>query len=140
MQENRCREASREYETAFQLESPDFTLNYNRAAAFECLKQPLKAMEVLQTALAQNPGAPANHALMGMVEAEAGKWQEGLSALDKAQQLDANYAPTYAYRGAVLMGLRQPELAEKEFEKCLRLDPNNTIARRGWTSLHPQGS
>ena len=140
MHENRCREASREYEAAFQLGSPDFTLNYNRAAALECMKQPLKAMEVLQVAIAQKPNAAANHALMGMVEAEAGKWQEGLSSLDKAQQLDANYALTYAYRGAVLTSLRQPELAEKEFEKCLRLDPNNAIARRGWNALHPEGS
>jgi tetratricopeptide (TPR) repeat protein len=140
MHENRCREASREYEAAYQLASPDFTLNYNRAAAFECIQQPLRAIEVLQDAISQNPRAAANHALMGMVLAERGKWQEGLDSLDKAQQLDANYAPTYAYRGAVLVSLRQPELAAKEFEKCLRLDPNNAMARRGWAALHPEGS
>jgi len=139
MHEQRCHEAAKEYEAAYALTSPDFTLKYNLAAAYECIKQPARAIAFLKDAISENPSAAPNHALMGMVQAETGKWEEGLAELKQAEQLDPNYARTYAYRGVILATLRQNELASREFEKCLQLDPNNQIARRGWNALNPDG-
>ncbi len=140
MHERRCDEAAREYEAAYSLASPDFTLKYNLAAAYECTKKPERAVAFLKDAISETPKAAPNYALMGLVLTEMGKWQEGLDYLDRAEMRDPTYALTYAYRGVlVLVKLGQSELASREFEKALQLDPNNQIARRGWATLHPDG-
>jgi protein O-mannosyl-transferase len=139
MHDNRCPEAAREYAIASQLLPPDFTLNYNLATAYECMKQPARSIPLLMAAIAQKPDAAPNYALLGLVEAESGKLQEGWEHLNRAEQLDPKYALTYAYRGTIQAGLGQPDRASREFEMCLRLDPTNRIAQRGWAALHPEG-
>jgi protein O-mannosyl-transferase len=140
LHDNRCSDAAREYEAAYHLSPPDFTLKYNLAAAYKCMKLPARAADLLRDAIAENPKAPSNYALLGMVQGEMGRWKEGLESLDRAQRLDPNYAATYAYRGAILAMLGQPEQASREFQTCLRIDPNNSIALRGWTALNPAGT
>jgi len=140
MHDNRCPEAAREYAAAYQLSRPDFRLKYNLAAAYECMRQPARAAPLLKDAVAENPYAASNYALLGMVLAESGDWKEGWDYLNRAEQRDPSYAPTHAYRGTILAKLGQAEQASHEFEICLRLDPNNQIARRGWAALNPTGA
>ncbi len=52
---NRCNEAVREYQAAYHLDKPDFTLKYNLATALECVKQPERAIPVLKEAISENP-------------------------------------------------------------------------------------
>jgi protein O-mannosyl-transferase len=139
MHDNRCPEAAREYAAAYQLSPPDFTLKYNLAAAYECMKQPARAIPLLTEAIAEKPTAAPAYALLGMVLAETGDVKTGWEGLARAELRDPNYALTFAYRGTILARMGRTEEAGKEFEKCLKLDPNNRIARRGWTALHPDG-
>jgi protein O-mannosyl-transferase len=137
LHDNRCREAAREYAAAYQLSPPDFTLKYNLAAAFECMKQPARAIPLLREAIAEKPTAAPGYALLGMVLAETGDVKAGWEALARAELRDPRYALTFAYRGTILARMGRTEEAGKEFEKCLRLDPTNQIARRGWSALNP---
>ena len=137
MHDNRCSEAAREYAAAYRLSRPDFTLKYNLAAAYECMKQPALAVPLLKDAVAENPYAAPNYALLGLVLAENGDWKTGWDYLNRAEQRDPTYSPTHAYRGTILAKLGESDQASREFETCLRLDPNNQIARRGWAALHP---
>jgi protein O-mannosyl-transferase len=131
LHDNRCPEAAREYAAAYQLSSPDFTLKYNLAAAYECMKQPARAIPLLREAIAEKPTAAPGYALLGMVLAETGDVKAGWEALAHAELRDPNYALTFAYRGTILARMGRTEEAGREFEKCLRLDPTNQIARRG---------
>ena len=140
MHEQRCIEAAHEYEAAYRLGRPDFTLKYNLAAAFECLHQPDRASEFLHEAIAENPKAAPSYALLGMVHAEKREWKEGLDSLLRAEQLDPGYAPAHAYHGVILTSLGRLDLAAREFETCLRIDPNNAVARRGWARLNGVGT
>ncbi len=131
LHENRCGDAAREYEAAYHLDRPDFSVKYNLAAAYDCLHQPDRAANLLQEAIAEKANSASSYALLGRIYAEKKQWQEGLDALNRAQELDPNYALTYAYRGLILATLGRPDLAAREFENCLRIDPNNELARRG---------
>jgi tetratricopeptide (TPR) repeat protein len=136
----RCMEAAREYEAAAKLEPPDFTLKYNLAAAFECLKQPGQALALLNDSIHDNPSAVASYALRGKVQAELQRWKESLDSLDRAEKIDPNYAQTHAYRGLILANLGRMDMASEEFRKCLEIDPNNALAQKGWASLNRGGA
>ena len=66
--------------------------------------------------------------------------KEGLESLVHAEQLDPGYAPAHAYHGVILASLGRPDLAGREFETCLRIDPNNAVGRRGRASLNQTGN
>lgn len=136
MHSHRCTDAAREYKTAYQLAPPDFTLKYNLATALECTKQPHQAIPLLQEAISEQPEAALPYALMGIVLAETGKIGEGLAYLNQSEKLDPTYAVPHAHRGEILSRLGHPDLAVHEFELALQLDPNNQLARRGWTELN----
>lgn len=136
MHSNRCGDAAREYQAAYQLARPDYTLKYNLAAAFECVKLPERAIPLLTDAIAENPKSAPNYALLGLTQTEIGSVEEGLKSLNRAQELDPNYGLPHAYRGLILQRLGRPDLAGREYEICLRLDPNNQIARNGWNQLN----
>jgi tetratricopeptide (TPR) repeat protein len=136
----RCTEAAREYEAAARLEKPDFTLKYNLAAAYECLKQPGQALALLNEAIQDKPDAAASYALRGKVQAELREWPESLDSLNRAEKIDPNYAETHAYRGLILANLGRMDLAGREFQKCLEIDPNNALAQKGWASLNRGGA
>lgn len=57
-----------------------------------------------------------------------------LQELGVALQADPVYAPGYNMRGLVRMALREDDLAEADFKRSLKLDPNNSEARNnyGW--------
>jgi tetratricopeptide (TPR) repeat protein len=136
---NRCNEAVREYRAAYQLDKPDFTLKYNLATAFDCVKQPERAIPLLTEAISEKPESATAHALMGMVLAETGNVEEGLTHLNQSEKLDPNFAVPHAYRGVILTRFRRPDLAIHQFEIALQLDPNNQVARKGWTELKDAG-
>jgi tetratricopeptide (TPR) repeat protein len=139
MHEGRCSEAVREYQAAYRLDKPDFTLKYNLAVAYDCNKQPAPAIPLLTEAIAENPKSAPNYALLGMVYAETGKVEEAFDYLNRAEKLDPKYALPHAYRGLILHRFGRPDLAKGEFGSCLQLDPNNQVCRRGWTELTQAG-
>jgi tetratricopeptide (TPR) repeat protein len=139
MHSHRCMEAAREYKAAYQLAPPAFTLKYNLATALECTNQPQQAIPLLKEAISEQPESAPSYALMGMVLAETGKIKEGLAYFSQSEHRDPTYAAPHAYRGAILSRLGHPDLAVHEFELALQLDPNNQLARKGWTELNQSG-
>jgi tetratricopeptide (TPR) repeat protein len=52
------------------------------------------------------------------------RWPETLDALATAQKIDANYAPTYYYRGNVYMKTGHFAEALEQYRRALELQPD----------------
>jgi tetratricopeptide (TPR) repeat protein len=126
----RCAEAVTEYQKTSQLETPDYNLLVNWALAYDCQGQTDDALARLQQAAALEPKAHV-YSQIGMIYGKRSQWTEAMEALEKAQQLDPNFAVTYAYKGLVHMATNQPQAAVQDFERALALDPKLQQAREG---------
>ena len=124
----RCGEAAREYATAAQYMTPNYMLYLDWGVALDCNKQFDQALEKLRKAAAIVPTAQV-YSAMGRVLSRQSKWDEALASLDKAVQLDATFARTYIYRGAIHQDTGQLEAARSDYQLALRYDPRNRNAR-----------
>ena len=69
----------------------------------------------------------------------AGENETALTAIDRAIELNPNYALAYAQRGLVLAWLNRPDEAIAAAERAIRLSPNDPTVYRPpisrWASL-----
>ena len=76
-----------------------------------------------------DPGDPRNrakiHTELASLYYSRGNMAVALEELRIASAADPNYAPTYNMFGAVYMALRENQLAQTNFERALRLAPND---------------
>lgn len=74
------------------------------------------------------------HTELGAMYFQAGNMAVALDELRVAQELDSDYAPAYSVRGLVHASLREFDLAEAQFNKALRLTPNDPEVNNnyGW--------
>jgi tetratricopeptide (TPR) repeat protein len=68
---------------------------------------------------------------IGMVYAKRARWAEAMEALDMAQKIDPNFAPTYYYRGGVHLSQNQVLEAVAEYRRAVQLDPHYQPALEG---------
>jgi protein O-mannosyl-transferase len=105
----------------------DWGLAYNE------LHQTDLALEKLRQSAALEPTAHV-YSQIGQVCGGAGRWNEALEALNKAESLDANHALTHFYRGLVYFNLKQCDKAVADYKRALALDPTipeiNTALRQ----------
>jgi tetratricopeptide (TPR) repeat protein len=127
---NRCADAVREYGRVATLEPPDYELLVDWALAYDCMQGPDQALEKLEQAAKQRPGAHV-FAMIGMMHAKRSRWEEALTALDTADRYDGGYAMTHVYRGNIFLRTGRAAEALPEFEKALALEPGNQAARSG---------
>ena len=57
-----------------------------------------------------------------------GKWQSAEPHLRQAIELNKDYAGSHALMGNIFLQREDPEAALAEFEECLRLDPEGSMA------------
>jgi tetratricopeptide (TPR) repeat protein len=129
----RCADAVREYDHAAKLEPPDYELLVDWALAYQCLRQPERALDKLRQAALIQPGAHV-YSTIAMIHADNAEWQDALTALSTAERLNPAYATTYVYRGNVYLATGRPSEAVREFERALALEPQNPAARSGLVS------
>lgn len=127
---NRCQDAVREYGRVASLEPPDYELLVDWALAYDCMQGPDQALEKLEQAAKQRPGAHV-YAMIGMMHAKRSRWEEALIALATADKFDAGYAMTHVYRGNIFLRTGRAHDALPEFEKALASEPENEAARSG---------
>ena len=66
---------------------------------------------------------------------ERGQLGVALEELNNALQSDSGYTPAYNMLGLVYMELREDKLAEQNFERALKLDPNNSETHNNYGSF-----
>jgi tetratricopeptide (TPR) repeat protein len=128
--QGRCQQALGEYQKAADAEPASFELLVDWALAYDCIRQPEKALDKLRQAAALESRAHV-YALIGMVYGKQRQWPEALAALEKAEQLDPTFSMTYVYRGNVQLLLNQPAEAASSFRRAIQVDPKNDLAFQG---------
>ena len=135
-----CAPAVREYSIARAQEDQtgqgtvDAELFGNLAAAYQCNKEPAKALPLYRSIAAVKPAASVyDH--IGYTEAILGDSEAAMDAFEHALKLDPNDATAYAYRGTARMALDNPRGAQMDFRRALELEPGNQIAADGMAKL-----
>jgi len=123
-----CNGAVDQYQKVATLEPPKYDLLLDWALAYDCTGNTQQAIAKLEQSAAKRPSGHI-YSQIGMEYGKMGKYPEALAALQKAQELDPNFAMTYYYLGNVhsIQG-NQPE-ALADYQRVLALDPDNQPAR-----------
>ena len=87
------------------------------------LKQANVAEAVYQEGIATYPGLAPLHAGLGALYARSRRYEDALTELKKAQEMDPFYAETYHFLGHVLYRLGRLDAAHQSLERFLQLSP-----------------
>ncbi len=63
------------------------------------------------------------------------RFEEALECLDKAIEIEPNYAQAWANKGAVMQGLERYEEAIECFDKAIEITPNYALGAEGYRPL-----
>ena len=86
------------------------------------------AQKALEHSLELRPGSAEAHYELARSLWGLGKWQAAEPHVRQAIELNKEYAGPHALMGNIYIEQENPEAALKEFEECLRLDPEGPIA------------
>jgi tetratricopeptide (TPR) repeat protein len=129
--QRRFEEAAAAWRGVLEIDPEDMLANSNLAAALLAAGHgqeagaPLrKATELrLRKAAADNPGDPAPHNGLGVLELDSGHAEEAIAEFQKAIGLAPNSAPAHANLGRALAANREWDRALAELRLSLELDP-----------------
>ncbi|CAG9820011.1 unnamed protein product [Phaedon cochleariae] len=79
---------------------------------------------------AKNSLLLASHLNIALCQLKLKDYFEARSAASAALKLDPNNEKALFRRGQALVSLKEPELASKDFSRCLEIDPNNNAAKQ----------
>jgi len=85
------------------------------------------AQKALEHSLDLNPESPEAHYELARTLAATGKWDLAAPHAQRAIALNPDYAGPHALMGNVYVQNDDPQAALREFEECLRLDPNGSL-------------
>ena len=85
------------------------------------------AQKALEHSLDLNPESPEAHYELARTLAATGKWDLAAPHAQRAIALNPDYAGPHAMMGNVYVQNDDPQAALREFEECLRLDPNGSL-------------
>jgi tetratricopeptide (TPR) repeat protein len=82
-----------------------------------------------QAAIADNPADEQAHLLMGEAAAKRGDTKAAFTEDSKAVELQPNDADALVELGKILMTMNENDKAQNIFERAVKADPTNTVAR-----------
>lgn len=124
---NRCDEANREFAVAAPLAAPDPRLLLDWGLSLDCAGKPDEAIAKISEATQLENTAHAQ-ATIGMLHGKQGHAEPALKALAEAERINPQFAMTYVYRGNVYASQNRWKDALPEYEKAVRLEPDNAVA------------
>ena len=86
------------------------------------------AQKALEHSLELRPDSAEAHYELARTLWGLGKWQAAEPHVRQAIDLNKDYAGPHALMGNIYLQQENPEAALKEFEECLRLDPEGSMA------------
>jgi tetratricopeptide (TPR) repeat protein len=130
MKSQKCASAIPEFAAARSRDPGNYELVWDLAGAYDCNRQPEKAVPLLRSYAAARPSA-ANYNRLAQVEASLGHQTEAMQAIENALRLDPNNATSLAYRGLTKLALSDFSGADLDFQRALEIEPGNKVAQRG---------
>jgi tetratricopeptide (TPR) repeat protein len=82
-----------------------------------------------QAAIADNPADEQAHLMMGEAAAKRGDTKTAFTEDSKAVELQPNDADALVELGKILMTMNENDKAQEMFERAVKADPTNTVAR-----------
>ena len=132
-----CSDAVDQYQKTATLQRPREDLLLDWALAYDCAGNTQQAIAKLQQGAARRPSAHL-YSQIGMEFGKMGKYPEALAALEKAQELNPNFAMTYFYLGNIHSIQGNPAQALADYRHVLALDPDNQPAREALARMGRQ--
>ncbi|NQX90876.1 MAG: tetratricopeptide repeat protein [Flavobacteriales bacterium] len=120
--------AIEQYDLAEEYGYPNLDLYLHRGICLVTLELLDQAEIDLLTYFTSNPDNPKVHYYLAAVDYYDANYREALFHLDVAIDKDKSYMDAYVLRAAVLSAQNKKLSAQKAFEECLDMDPNNERA------------
>ncbi|MBZ5505966.1 MAG: tetratricopeptide repeat protein [Acidobacteriia bacterium] len=128
MQLQQWNDAQWAFEEAAKVEPGNAKAYLGAGSALNEQKDYVAAQKALQRSLEIRPDSAEAHYELARSLWGLGKWQTAEPHLRQAIELNKDYAGPHALMGNVFLQQEDPEAALAEFEECLRLDPEGSMA------------
>ena len=128
MQLQQWSDAQWAFEEAAKVEPGNAKAYLGAGSALNEQKDYVAAQKALQHSLEIRPDSAEAHYELARSLWGLGKWQAAEPHLRQAIELNKDYAGPHALMGNVFLQQEDPEAALSEFEECLRLDPEGSMA------------
>ncbi len=128
--EQRCADAVNLFAKTAALSKPDYGLLIDWGLAADCAGNPSEAIAKLQEAAKLEQTAHV-YSQIGMEYAKMAQYPQALDVLAIAAKLDPRFERTYVYRGNIYALEGNRARAVEEFQRALRLNPQDQYARDG---------
>src|SRR6478672_9585627 len=128
MQLQQWSDAQWAFEEATKVEPGNAKAYLGAGSALNEQKDYVEAQKALQHSLEIRPDSAEAHYELARSFWGLGKWQLAEPHVRQAIELNKNYAGPHALMGNIYIEREEPEAALGEFEECLRLDPDGSLA------------
>jgi tetratricopeptide (TPR) repeat protein len=128
MQLGQWADAQWAFEEAEKVEPGDPKAYLGAGSAFNEQKNYPAAQKALEHSLELRPDMAEAHYELARSLWGQGKWQAAEPHALRAIELNKDYAGPHALMGNIYLQQEDPEAALKEFEECLQLDPESSMA------------
>jgi len=128
MQLQQWSEAQWAFEEAAKVEPGNAKAYLGAGSALNEQKEYADAQKALQHSLEIRPDSAEAHYELARSLWGLGKWPSAEPHLRQAIELNKDYAGPHALMGNIFLQREDPEAALAEFEECLRLDPEGSMA------------
>src|SRR5258708_31810976 len=128
MQLQQWSDAQWAFEEAAKVEPGNAKAYLGAGSALNEQKDYVAAQKVLQHSLEIRPDSAEAHYELARSFWGMGKWQAAEPHLRQAIELNEEYAGPHALLGDIYLQREDAESALAEFEECLRLDPDGSLA------------
>ncbi|HET9839056.1 MAG TPA: tetratricopeptide repeat protein [Candidatus Angelobacter sp.] len=128
MQLRQWSDAQWAFEEAEKVEPGNAKAYLGAGSALNEQKDYAAAQKALEHSLDLRPDSAEAHYELARSLWGAGKWQAAEPHVRQAIDLNKDYAGPHALMGNIYIQQEDPEAALKEFEECLRLDPEGPMA------------
>jgi tetratricopeptide (TPR) repeat protein len=128
MQLQQWSDAQWAFEEAAKVEPGNAKAYLGAGSALTEQKDYLAAQKVLQRSLEIRPDSAEAHYELARSLWGQGKWQAAEPHVRQAIELNKDYAGPHALMGNIEIQREDPEAALAEFQECLRLDPEGSLA------------
>ena len=120
--------AELEFKRALQINTEDYTANYNLGLVYSERKETKKAEEQFKTTIKLDPENFEAHNRLGLIYAGRGKIEKAENEFKSALEYKPDYVQAFNHLGLIYLEKGQLAKAERKFKKVLKIRPKHVEA------------